>query len=241
MRVILKPGGLLLLLTTLLGLAALSVFLWTRLGSAAGATAGGDAAARPLGALPPLAETAAPPPSNAPAASGLLSNADFEGEYRALPPPADPNGKVKVSGAVAEGWNDSSDWGNVRVRYAEELTPGATHSGKSCQRADVDSVVFGAFQFEQHLKLTAGRHYRASLWARASRPVKAELWFRHPTKPSEALKVEYVNISKAWRRFTIEAALPADVDAAVLMLAVKRGGVTLWVDDAALEEVRPSY
>jgi len=205
---------------------------------AGGAVSRQRLAAQKAPAVPATRTAPAPAETAAAPAPMRLVNAAFEGAYIPKPTGGGSVDPPKVTGVVADGRIDSSDWAGVRVRYAEEMGKGGPHSGKSCQRIDVDSVGFGSAQVEQAVHVVPGGTYRASLYVRASRPTKAELWLRNPAQPDKAFAMKVCNVGPTWQRLEMEGVI--DTGIAVLMLAAKHAGVTRWVDNAAIEAGRPA-
>ena len=135
-----------------------------------------------------------------------------------------------ISGSIANGWSDNSDWANPMVQYsADTINP---HSGSACQKVVVTSVGTGRVQFVQQFQLQAGNIYTASAWLRGTTGLQASLVIQQANSPyatyiqsSTALTADWVQLTAAGYITTNEPAL--------LMIAIDAPG-TLYADDFAL-------
>jgi hypothetical protein len=209
MRVILKPAGIVIVLAVFIGLV-FAVLAMKRSRSGSGLSAGSSAALE------------------------VLQNTGFEGEYLTVVP---YDNKAALSGAIASGWQDDSSWARVTVDYSAEANN--PHSGTSCQKLEIRSIIRGqsdkerdVVQLNQPLKLTKGKTYRAALWVRASEETDVELSLRQKEWPYkyDAAKVEHVGSD--WKEISVTGASSVVGDTYVMLKAWKAG--TLWVDDASL-------
>src|SRR4051812_48071730 len=89
-----------------------------------------------------------------------LVNAGFEGGWTDLGGAA----AAKVTGRLAKGWSDNSDWADVRVIYGVETA--SPHRGASAQRISLQRIGSGAVQFTQGARFSGGRAYAFSVWMR---------------------------------------------------------------------------
>jgi len=160
-----------------------------------------------------------------------LQNADFEGAF--LPVPAPPAGqRAKVSGSIAEGWLDNSEWADVSVKYLPQAV--VAKSGSLCQGIQVKEVRKGRVQFVQKLHLAKGKTYRASLHVRASQSTPVELSFQKAGEPFTPYQTHAAIIGTDWAEVTVTGAIGGDEDT-FLMLTIPKPA-TIWVDGATLEE-----
>jgi hypothetical protein len=160
-----------------------------------------------------------------------LINADFEGKFQ--PYVKSPSAKAQISGDVAEGWEDNSDWADVAVVYGRDDT--IANGGKTSQRIDVKAIKSGAIQFQQELPLKAGRIYRFTSYVRAAINTQAMIQIRQKGPPYEVFGQLEAAISPEWRKFEVYARMDKDADG--LLLFSPSEPTTYWVDDVKLEDV----
>lgn len=152
--------------------------------------------------------------------AATLRNADFEAKGRTL----DLQGKV--SGVVADGWDDNSAWGDVRVRYGLDRSPVAPRG-----RSQKIVVERGFVQFVQAVRLERGTT-RASAWFRADRPTWVTLSLRQVGRPYQTYGSQVQRVGSDWAQITCSATLQSGADAYFMVSMSEPGSV--WVDDASV-------
>jgi len=173
-----------------------------------------------------LGAQAQEPPDGMPLA---VRNPSFEGEY--LPLPAVQEGaKAQITGAIAPGWEDNSNWGDFAVDYGPETAD--PHRGTTAQRV---TVIRNGVQFVQSAHLQKGRVYRFSVWLRGQPGQVVTLMLRRRGAPYTTYVSDAAVLSAEWRQFEIAGPVPEDADAYLMLIA---GGVMrFYVDDAILTDL----
>ena len=97
------------------------------------------------------------------ASAQSLTNPSFEQTYLPIAPNVQPTpDSVRITGSIAPGWSDNTDWAkNVILAYGPETS--RAHSGAACQRI---TMTQGFAQITQGMQFSAGR-IQASVWVRA--------------------------------------------------------------------------
>ena len=223
-KVIIKPGGV-ILIVAITGI--LSFMAYTGLPMSHSRVVNGEAG---------LVHSPAVGGAMIPSSPVTLNGADFEGIYSLLPK-HNPKDKGFESGAVAAGWSDNSEWGDISVVYDKEtLNP---HSGKLCQKIMVGKCNAAQVQLVQQVNMALGKTYQATVWVRAAtegtivgislRPLVAPYLSSYESKSE--------TIGKDWKQITVTAPITKNVTTQV-MVACSQPNRTFWVDDAAVEEVK---
>lgn len=219
MKIILKSGGVAIVAVCILSLAALAVRNTTS-------------------KQPTIAKNNASPIS--PKVISLLRNGEMEGTFDTVAKLPTPKNAV-ISGEVALGWIDNSEWAAVTVDYGTDST--IAHSGKTSQRIEVKRIapfeeagIGSMVQFVQGVDISSKGKYRFAIWARASRTMNAVIKVRGGEKPFTSYGEKSVVLSSEWQRFEVDSQVPTKQHALV-MLSTADEGVTLWVDDATLEYI----
>jgi hypothetical protein len=192
----------------------------------------------------PLASTyvahAQNPPANTASTSSAagapiaLQNPGFEGGFKTVNPQSDaPSGKARISGEVAEGWGDNSDWAPVSVVYARDTVN--PHRGAASQRVDVSRVEGGAVQFVQQIPLKKGRVYEASVWLRGRPGQSVTLYLRQAGAPYAVYSTERVALAAEWKEARVLA--PATEDGAAFVMVRSIEPQRFWIDDVSLVDV----
>lgn len=237
MRVVLKPGGVVLILIALSMLTYFAVVgkakprqKATIVSPARGGFVFGS---RVIVATPSSAPVESP--VNSPttvSATNLLRNGDFEGEFV----PARPDMErplAHIGGDYASGWGDSSGWADLSVSYdRDENNP---HSGKVCQKIVVPDIKKGQAQFIQYVAALPGKQVYGSLWIRAEKPTSVQLILRDSLEYKSNYGVKEATVSTEWQRLEVSGTV-TNPNTVTLLLAVRQVG-TVWVDDASMEIV----
>ena len=181
-----------------------------------------------------LANTCATLAEGDPSASSMLTNPGITGPFSTIQP---PTGSGKISGEIAQGWQDNSGWADVRVRYAAERQD--AHGGDLCQRIDVEVVRNdGKVQFMQPLQhVLTGHTYRVSAWLRETAAVPVDVAVRQCGTPYSDLAASTITPGGTWAKAAFDW-YASGTDAVCLMIRVEQP-VTLWVRDAAVAETKP--
>lgn len=155
-----------------------------------------------------------------------LKDPGFETPGPALVSTSDaPSGKAQISGMVAEGWEDNTNWADVKIAYS--LDPANPHGGRLSQRIEVGR---GFAQFVQPVQFTSGR-YRVSVWMRAEPEQWVSVGLREVGSPYTGYASQPAKVGAKWTRMTAEGVTPA---VAGVVIVNTTGTGTLWLDDAAL-------
>ncbi len=164
----------------------------------------------------------------------LLKNPEITSPFVAVKP---STGIGKISGVIAHGWQDNSDWANVRVRYSEERNTVRSH--KSCQRIDVQQVLDdGRMHFYQPLNgMSAGQGYRVSIWLRESVDVPIEVAVRQLGAPYQDIACATITPGDGWKMVSFHWYATGDAPLGLYIRVTQP--VTLWVADASVKEIVP--
>jgi len=154
----------------------------------------------------------------------VLGNPGMEGAYREL------GDGAKVSGQVATGWSDNSDWADVQVAYAGD--PAQPHGGSQSQRITIDKVQSGAVQFVQTVKLAKNREYTVKAWLRGTAGSSVTLMLRRLDGAYKEYASATVTLTPEWREHAVTGVV--DEDAAALLMVRAVAPLTVWVDDMEL-------
>ena len=154
-----------------------------------------------------------------------LTNPGMEGPYN----PVNLNNGA-ISGALANGWSDNSQWANPTVQYSEETTN--PHSGSACQKVVATSVGAGRVQFIQSFQLQAGNLYTASAWLRGTPGVQASLLIQQAASPYATYVQNSIALTADWQQITASGYV-GTTESAYLMVSLSVPG-TLWADDFTL-------
>ena len=155
-----------------------------------------------------------------------LTNAGLDGPYL----PVQSGGQI--SGVIATGWSDNSNWGvtpTPTILYSQETAN--CHSGASCQKIDVTSVASGRMQFVQGYSQTAGSIYTVSAWVRGTPGVQVALSVQQASSPYATIVSGSITLADAWQQVLAMGYVTA-TESVYLMLAMSSPG-TVWVDDFA--------
>ena len=178
-----------------------------------------------------VAAGAAEPTGAAPAGVELpLLNPGMEMTGQTLKP---TTGKATISGTLAQGWGDNSDWADVDVNYAlDSVNP---HSGASSQKIEAKRISSGAVQFRQGVPIKKDHIYSFSAWLRGQPGQRVTLQLRQAGAPYASYAETPVVLSAEWQQVEALAQVPADEDA-FLMVRVTTPQ-TLWVDDVEFHDL----
>ena len=101
--------------------------------------------------------------SFAPAGAQALTNPGFEGAYSPAVSQSDlPSQKAQMTGEIAAGWSDNSNWADVGVIYGRDTSN--PHRGLAAQKIAISRVTSGAVQFVQSETFTKGRVNEFRVW-----------------------------------------------------------------------------
>lgn len=168
------------------------------------------------------------------AAPATLQNPGFEAPYKPIAPRSDSDNKnARITGALAQGWGDNSNWADVAIDYGQDtLTP---HRGASAQRVAISRVAGGAVQVVQPVTFQKGHAYEWRVWLRGTAGTSVGLLMRQAGAPYANYAEARAGVSPEWREFRVACVVPNDA-AGFLML---RAGepMTFWADDARLVDV----
>ena len=135
-----------------------------------------------------------------------------------------------ISGSIANGWSDNSDWANPTVQYSPDTT--GPHSGSACQKVVVTSVGTGRVQLVQQFQLQAGNIYTASVWLRGTPGLQASLVIQQANSPYATYIQSSSTLTADWVQLTATGYITTN-EPALLMVAIDAPG-TLYADDFAL-------
>ena len=155
-------------------------------------------------------------------------NPGFEGAYL----PVASSGLATLSGVIAQGWQDNSDWAPVSVAYASDAAN--PHGGAASQKVRVLAVPSGAAQLAQSVTLTPRRTYNLSIWLRGEPGASVDVLLRNVAAPYNAYAQASVALSATWTQATLSGQVGDDGKVAIMVVAATPQ--TFWVDDAVLTD-----
>ncbi len=160
-----------------------------------------------------------------------VKNGDFEATFRNLPPKS-KTAKGDVTGRIADGWDDNSDWAELAVAYNDERK--IVHTGRSAQRIELKTIKNGQAQFAQNFDLDTGKTYRLSAYLCTPDETKIEWGLRRTGEPYNYFGSEKAKIGPVWQKVTVTVRL-TEAPPTTLMLIVRTPS-TVFMDDVTLEE-----
>jgi hypothetical protein len=156
----------------------------------------------------------------------LLKNPRFQPPYAVQPA---PTGKGQVTGQIAAGWADNSDWADVTVNYSQSAE--GAHGGCSAQKIEVKDVRGDHVQFVQEFPVQRGHVYALSVWLRGTPDSVVSLLLRQAPSPYTAYQEKAIILDDTWRQVKITA-LALDAGDAFFMVLIS-AAATVYVDDAS--------
>lgn len=225
MRVVLKPGGFVVLIAAISALGFFSLYNSRRsdIGTAR-ANTGGTAHSNSSSSLATWGGLAG--------GGERILDGDFSGNYvaaRFFGNNTDSTIKAKVTGMIADPWLDNSDWSEASIRYSPEQEAG----GNRCQRIDIGEIQSGRAQFVQYLRLRPRTQYSVRVRLRSSESVPATIGFTSLGGKSPDNKD--ILLTTAWQEYT--TTLPANSSENLFVIGTAHPNATIWVDDAVITPV----
>ncbi len=172
-----------------------------------------------------------------------LTNGGFENPFGAVRIFGNPpDSKAKLSGELASGWEDNSNWATATITYSPDTNK--PHSGGTSQRIGLKTVgkQGDGAQVCQALTAYRGKVYRASAWFRARSSTEATLTIR---PLGENLRVKETSrklaVGTDWRQVSIELDardMTKESADTLLIIGIYTPNRTLWVDDVEFSETR---
>jgi len=170
--------------------------------------------------------------ATADAGPNMLNNGSFEGPYHRISIVKGQH--TSVTGWLADGWRDNSDWARVTVRY-EEIRDNP-HGGARAQRMIVERIESGAAYLVQYsVELKKGVPYRASVYARSPDAIPMTLKIRQPGSPYTSYASRTYALGENWQECVVTFTSPVTGQAMFMLVPEDMG--RLDVDDAALAPV----
>lgn len=211
MRIVIKPAGLALVLSVM---AVLVIVAFSR-------SSMGDVAVSAAIRVPA-----------SPNSVDWFHNGGLEGDGAPASHFGDPlYPKARLSGQIAEGWQDNSDWADLTVRYA--LVQEGAHGGRTCQRIDVGQVREGRLQFVNRLQNPPAGTHHLRAWLRASRPTRIEVGYRDFT--SAKYEGKPFEVGTTWQEVKVSLPVPTGSASGLLIFGFDRPNSTVWIDDVSFE------
>lgn len=171
-------------------------------------------------------------PAAAAQPASMIANGGFEGPYQQVN--IGDGVTTRITGKVADGWQDNSGWAQVVIDYDEvTLDP---HGGASAQRITVGRIAAGAVQMMQPgIDLVEGKAYRATVFARTRDAVPLRVLIRQPGPPYSTYAEKVFQPGPEWAECRFD--FPSPVTGAVLFMLLPGEVGTIDVDDASLGPV----
>lgn len=167
-------------------------------------------------------------------ASIEVQNPGFEGDFKAVAPFSDaPGKKAIITGQIAEGWGDNSDWAEVNVDYSRDTAN--PHRGASAQKIAIKSVTAGAIQFVQKATFRKGRVHVWRVWLRGQAGTGLTLMMRQASAPYSEYASQSVSLAAEWQEFRVFGVIPEDTDGFLMLRTT--APMTFSIDDSTLEDL----
>ena len=154
-----------------------------------------------------------------------LRNGGFERPFRAV-----DSSRATITGTLANGWTDNSDWADVTVNYSEDTN--APHGGTTSQKVVVQAVNSGAVQLVHELFLRRNVTRGASVWLRGTNGMQITLSLRLQREPYTVFAEQTATLNDGWQQVQMAGATSGDGKSNLMIQARTPG--TLWIDDAVL-------
>ena len=171
----------------------------------------------------------ADPPAD-PAVPQLLTNGGFEGPYVPVHPAP---GKAQITGSIANGWWDNSDWADVTIDYAEER--GDVHGGASAQKVTVKEIRSGEAHLAHDISLEAGHDYLLSFWAKGLPGARLSISLRQKQAPWTTYGDKDALLTGHWQQVSMTAIAKDTVPGFILIFPPT--GSSVLIDDASAKDV----
>lgn len=165
----------------------------------------------------------------------LPVNPGFEGDYVPVHPTAAFSNKAAViTGQVAPGWSDNSDWASVTVAYSRDVA--TVHGGKSAQHITVSRIDGGAVQFNAApVMLKKGNVYRYSVWVKGANGTNISLNLRQQGEPYRGFGSRSFLMGGDWRKCEVTGTVNEDTAGFLMLRMTVPGEISL--DDAVFENL----
>ena len=215
MKIVLKPGGVILILVAVFGLSLLAV------------------RSRKISTVPRtiVAQNIVVPLKVV--SQEFLPNGGFEGDY-SICRKIDVAHGVDITGVIANSWADNSGWGRIGLRYEkDDVNP---YSGRSAQKITVQSIGSAYTQLVQYVDVPQGTVVEGRIWARSDVPLKASdagIVLRKIDAPGTIYADTPMLLTTKWESFTLRGTV-RDTGKAMFIVYVRRAGVSVWLDEASL-------
>lgn len=214
MRVILKPGGIFFIVAAV-GLLSLLIFLRPK----------SDAKAKSVSTRSTPAK-----PKTSDKAAYFVGN--MESFVSVTVPPA--NSKAKITGDIATGFLDNSNWAKLTVAYSKDVAK--PHTGKSAQKIAVGEIQIGQVQFNKEFSLPQGSKVKAVVWLRSDTPLNkgdVHLALRAKDIVDKWHAQSDLTLGTGWQKYEVSGTVEASSDT-YLMLVVRKQNVAVYVDDVTV-------
>ena len=174
----------------------------------------------------------------APVGAQALTNPGFEGAYQPVASQSDlPSQKAQITGEIAPGWEDNSNWADVGIVYSRDTNN--PHRGQASQKIAISRVNTGAVQFVQTVAFTKGRVNEFRVWLRGTPGTSVTLLLRKSGAPYTEYGNTFAGLSPEWQEFSVAGVIPEDTPGFLMLIA--KTPMTFWVDDAAfLDQTKAS-
>jgi Ricin-type beta-trefoil lectin domain-like/Glycosyl hydrolases family 39/Carbohydrate binding domain len=154
-----------------------------------------------------------------------IRNENFERPFRAV-----DSSRATITGKLANGWADNSDWADVTVDYSEDTN--APHGGTTSQKVSVQNINSGAIQLINELYLRRNVATGASVWLRGTDGMQVSLSLRQQQQPNAVYAEQTATLNGNWQQLQISG-IVSGAGKTNLMIRTQSAG-TFWIDDAVL-------
>jgi hypothetical protein len=114
-----------------------------------------------------------------------------------------PSQKAQISGVIAPGWSDNSNWADVAVEYSKDTVN--PHRGQTAQKIQIGRVSSGAVQFVQNVSFKKGRVHVWRVWLRGNPGTGVGLSLRKAGAPYTEFASQTASLSAECRSFVFSA------------------------------------
>lgn len=162
------------------------------------------------------------------AQENLLRNGGFEGTGEAYSPR--PDARARISGALATGWRDNSEWADLELQYAIDTS--VHRGGTASQRMELRTAASGSPQLWQEFEARAGFTYTGRVWVRAPERLPVNLLLRTSAAPYTLHARHQVLTTPDWQELRVT--WTATTDSRVSFILNPEAAGIVWFDDADL-------
>ena len=110
---------------------------------------------------------------------------------------------ARISGEIAHGWEDNSDWADVAVNYRADLTP-VPGGGPGGQAVEITAVNSGNQQLRQSLRVHPGLTYTLTALLRGTPGMAVDMQIRNTDEPfNDHARRTVADLGLGWKSYSL--------------------------------------